>query len=338
MEIFVNKPTVRDMSDDLCLKRALFRSRFEIERGLRREGFVRIAGVDEAGRGPLAGPVVAAAVVLPSDREFLGLDDSKKLSEKERLRLFREISRSGAEIGVGIADVECVDTINVLNATYVAMRAAVQRLRSRPDFVLVDGFPIPDLPLPQMAIVGGDGKSNSIAAASVVAKCVRDSIMRSLHRRYPQYGFERHKGYPTAYHREAIRVHGPSPVHRRSFDLMGENKTECGKRAEDLAVLFLEAEGYRVVERNYRCRMGEIDIIAVEDEVLTFVEVRSRSGSSYGRAEESIGQHKRNRMRRVAEYYLLEKGLGNSRARFDVVAVSVGSDGVPALDLYKDAF
>lgn len=319
--------------------RFLFEARFEIERKLWREGFRRVAGVDEAGRGPLAGPVVAAAVVLPEGVEIFGLDDSKKLSEKERLRLFREIAGSRADIGVGIADVECVDKYNVLNATYMAMRTAIRRLKSGPDFALVDGFPIPELGLPQMALVGGDGRSNSIAAASIVAKCVRDSIMRSLHRRYPQYGFEKHKGYPTSDHREAIKIFGPSPVHRRSFDLIGDNsRREFGRKAEEMAAIFLQGEGYRIMERNYRCRLGEIDIIAIDGDVVTFVEVRSRSGRRCGQAEESVGPWKKNRIRRVAEQYLLQKGLRNVSVRFDVVAIEAGPDGVPALEIYKNAF
>jgi ribonuclease HII len=183
----------------------------------RRRGYRAVAGVDEAGRGPLAGPVVAAAVVLPQAFELPGLDDSKKLSAAERERLFRLIRRQAAAVGLGIVTAAEIDEINILQATLQAMALAVRRLRVSPDFLLVDGItPVP-LPLPQQTLKQGDARSVSIAAASIVAKVVRDRMMVAYERRFPGYGFARHKGYGSAEHLVAIARLGPCPLHRRTF-------------------------------------------------------------------------------------------------------------------------
>jgi ribonuclease HII len=190
------------------------------------KGYQRVAGIDEAGRGPLAGPVVAAAVVFDPDylqfqatKSLNGLTDSKRLSESRRDFFFGLLLEcSGARIGVGQAGVEEIDARNILRATYLAMARALAQLNPPPDHALIDGRPVPDLPCSSTAIVGGDGLSLSIAAASVVAKVTRDRIMVDLDRQYPEYGFARHKGYGTAEHLKALRKHGPSAVHRRSFE------------------------------------------------------------------------------------------------------------------------
>ena len=180
-------------------------------------GYRRVCGVDEAGRGPLAGPVVAAAVVLPRDCHIDGLGDSKKLSAAARARLVPEIRRVALAAGIGAADADEIDRINILQASLLAMARAVAALVRAPDFLLVDGVhPIPTT-IPQQTLIGGDGRSRAIAAASILAKQHRDELMAELGRRYPGYGFESHKGYPTAAHRDALRRLGPSPVHRRSF-------------------------------------------------------------------------------------------------------------------------
>lgn len=179
-----------------------------------------ICGIDEAGRGPLAGPVVAAAVVLPGDCRILYLNDSKKLSEKKREMLFDEIREKAAAYGIGMASPERIDVINILQATYEAMRQAVGRLEAQgvvPDVLLNDAVTIPGLNVKQVPIVKGDAKSLSIAAASILAKVTRDRMMAEYDKLYPAYGFARHKGYGTATHIEALRVHGPCPIHRRSF-------------------------------------------------------------------------------------------------------------------------
>ena len=176
-----------------------------------------VCGVDEAGRGPLAGPVVAAAVILDPANPVLGLNDSKKLSAKRREALAIEIRAKALAWFVAEASVEEIDRINILQASLLAMQRAVAGLAIPPERALIDGNRCPELSCPSEAIVGGDGKVESIAAASILAKTVRDAGMLELHERYPQYGFDRHMGYPTAVHLAALREHGVSPVHRRSY-------------------------------------------------------------------------------------------------------------------------
>jgi len=196
------------------------------ERRLVAVGIVRIAGVDEAGRGPLAGPVVAAAVVFPESifhaglpPGLAGLDDSKKLSPAARESFFERLLE-WPELDHGIARVESelIDSLNILQATHLAMSQALSRLRRRPEHVLIDGLPVPGIDRPQTALVRGDARSYSIAAASVLAKVTRDRIMLEYDRLYPAYGFARHKGYPTPEHVAALNRHGPCPIHRRSFE------------------------------------------------------------------------------------------------------------------------
>lgn len=176
-----------------------------------------ICGIDEAGRGPLAGTVVAAAVILDPQRPIAGLNDSKKLSEKKRQVLAEQIRERAIAWSVASASVEEIDTLNILQATMLAMQRAVAGLSVQPESALVDGNRCPQLAIPVEAVIKGDGKIASIAAASILAKTVRDAEMQVLHARYPQYGFDRHMGYPTAAHFAALRAHGASPVHRRSF-------------------------------------------------------------------------------------------------------------------------
>lgn len=176
-----------------------------------------ICGVDEAGRGPLAGPVCAAAVVLDPARPILGLDDSKKLSERTRERLFDEICEHAVTWCIAWASVEEIDELNILRATLLAMKRAVEGLSRAPSEVLVDGNFTPQIALPARAVVGGDALHAEISAASILAKTARDRHMLELHERYPQYGLAKHKGYPTAAHLAAIRVHGVNEIYRKSF-------------------------------------------------------------------------------------------------------------------------
>ena len=180
-----------------------------------------IAGVDEAGRGPLAGPVVAACAVIPLDYPFYYLNDSKKMSEKRREALFEELQKEAIAFGIGIVSPERIDEINILQATYEAMREALKDMEKRfsliPKILLNDAVTIPGISIPQKPIVHGDAKSLSIAAASVLAKVTRDHIMLKYDEQYPKYGFKQHKGYGTKVHREAILTYGPCPIHRRSF-------------------------------------------------------------------------------------------------------------------------
>ncbi|HSB51899.1 MAG TPA: ribonuclease HII [Dissulfurispiraceae bacterium] len=191
---------------------------YGFDESVRSEGFTVIAGVDEAGRGPLAGPVVAAAVVLPRDAKIDRVRDSKKVPEVERESLFRLIVLNALSVGIGSVEAGDIDRTDILRATRKAMCDAVAGLDRQPDVVLIDGISVPGILTPQVPVIKGDAKSFSIAAASIVAKVVRDRIMRRYHRLYPEYGFDRHKGYATQEHLSSLRRLGPCPVHRKSFD------------------------------------------------------------------------------------------------------------------------
>ncbi len=194
------------------------RPSFRFERAAARSGAKIIAGVDEAGRGPLAGPVVAAAVILPDGFKLRGLNDSKQLTAERRDEFFQVLTGDPRVVfGVGIVEADWIDRINILQATHRAMAEALRRLPVQPDHVLVDGLPVKSFTIPQTAIVKGDARSFSIAAASVIAKVTRDRLMLALHVQYPVYGFDQHKGYPTPDHLAALRAHGPCPIHRRTF-------------------------------------------------------------------------------------------------------------------------
>jgi ribonuclease HII len=214
----------RALADEFARRRARqlrerrrIRELFRAERELFAEGLVRLAGVDEVGMGPLAGPVIAAAVVLPPDAPLLGLRDSKQLSAIARERLDGEIRAQAWDVALGRADPEEIDRLNIYWAGLLAMQRAVSALREPPEMVLVDGRRIPDLAVRQRPVVGGDATVGSIAAASVVAKVCRDQLMGELDRSYPGYGFAHNAGYATAEHLSALARAGPTPVHRRSF-------------------------------------------------------------------------------------------------------------------------
>ena len=193
-----------------------------LERSLRQKGYQRIGGLDEVGRGPLAGPVVAACVILEENCTYSTFVDSKSIGAEKRSRLFMELQNSGAGIGVGIVSETDIDRINILQASLLAMKKAILAMPLEPDFILVDGNqPIP-MTIPQQTLVRGESKSASIAAASIVAKVVRDELMEQYHRQYPQYNFLQNKGYPTLEHRQAIKKHGPCAIHRQSFKCVKE--------------------------------------------------------------------------------------------------------------------
>lgn len=176
-----------------------------------------VAGIDEAGRGPLAGPVVAGAVILPAGLVIEGLKDSKQTSADERKRLFWEIVSHSVGIGIGIVDAGVIDRINILQSTKLAMETAVRDLKQVPDIILIDAVKLPNIKITQKSMIKGESVSASIAAASIVAKFVRDDIMDTYHKKYPLYNFRKHKGYPTEEHIKKIRIHGPCPIHRKSF-------------------------------------------------------------------------------------------------------------------------
>lgn len=190
----------------------------QIEKMLTDKGYQAICGVDEVGRGPLAGPVVAAAVILPYEIEIAGIDDSKKLTAARREEIFDEIIQREIVCAIGIIDNETIDQINIHKASLMAMRKAVTDLKQKPEFVLVDGnHTVPNIAQPQYAIVGGDATCKAISAASIIAKVTRDKIMEKYQTIYPDFSFAQHKGYPTPAHLEELRLHGPCDIHRRSF-------------------------------------------------------------------------------------------------------------------------
>ncbi len=205
-------------------EKARFLSLLERENELKASGYNFIAGIDEAGRGPLAGRVYAAAVILPDDVFLEGLDDSKKLSEKKREMLFDQILEKALSYSIAYATEEEIDQINILNATHLAMNRAADGLKIKPDYCIIDGNSIKNMSFPHETMVKGDAKSASIAAASILAKVSRDRYIIELSKEYPEYGFEKHKGYGTKLHTDAILKYGPLPIHRRSFlkKLLGE--------------------------------------------------------------------------------------------------------------------
>jgi len=238
------------------------------ERILWRSGTRRVAGVDEAGVGPPAGPVVAAAVVFPPSCEIPGIDDSKRLDAETRLRLEEEI-RKHASVAVGLASVAEIDRLNIHHAALLAMRRAVRALPEPPEHVLVDARTIPDLDLPQNRFSKGDGIDYSIAAASIVAKNHRDRLMEALDREHPGYGFARHKGYSTPEHQEAVRRLGPSPVHRRSFDALREWRGEYSERFYALRRELEAARGAEALQAfERRLRDGRSELPEVEQKKL----------------------------------------------------------------------
>ena len=194
-----------------------------IEKSHFENGITCICGVDEAGRGPLAGPVCAAAVILPPNIQIPGLDDSKKLTDKRRRELFPVIKEHALAYGIAFADHKEIDQINILQATYLAMERAMNDLSVKPELALIDGNRAKDFGIPVQTVVKGDSLSASIAAASILAKTYRDDYMNGLHQEYPYYDWNKNKGYPTKKHRAAIREHGATPYHRMTFNLLGED-------------------------------------------------------------------------------------------------------------------
>ena len=189
----------------------------EIEEGLYSKGIKLVCGVDEAGRGPLCGPVVAAAVILKPDSKIEGVNDSKKLSEKKREQVYENIMENALAVGVGMSDVDVIESVNILNATKLAMKEAISKLKVQPEYVLIDGNQMIDITIPGETVVHGDAISESIAAASIVAKVTRDRMLIEWDKTYPEYGFAKHKGYGTKAHVEAIGKYGLTPIHRPSF-------------------------------------------------------------------------------------------------------------------------
>lgn len=316
----------------------------DYENEYRARGYTCVCGIDEAGRGPLCGPVCAAAVILPENCEIEGLNDSKKLSEKKREALFDVVIEKAVAYGIGTASAREIDEINILQATFLAMRRAVEALGVQPDLALIDGNRKPGLPCDEVTIVKGDGKCMSIAAASILAKVTRDRYMREMDEKYPQYCFARHKGYGTKLHYEKIAEFGICDLHRRSFlkKILGEENrqtptAETGKHGEEIAAAYYEKHGYTVVGRNVHARCGEIDLIAENEETLVFAEVKTRSPGGLGRPCEAVDERKQQKIVKTALVYLQEHE-SEKQPRFDVLEVFLAPGQVPKVRCIPAAF
>lgn len=297
------------------------------ERECYQKGYDIVAGVDEVGRGPLAGPVVTAAVILPKDCKIEGINDSKKLSAKKREQLYHIIIQKALSYGIGVIPSSRIDEINILQATYEAMREAITKLSITPQIVLVDALHIPDISMPQRGIVGGDGKSISIAAASIVAKVTRDAMMEKYSKLYTQYHFEKNKGYGSQQHIEAIQKYGPCAIHRKTFikNIFSQKQysqnPSYGTKGEILACREMEKMGYRILQRNFRRSCGEIDIIAQKQNTIVFTEVKFRHTDKNGQPCEAVTAEKQKRIVETAKYYIAENNITTLDIRFDVAEV-----------------
>lgn len=310
------------------------------EAALRETGATSIAGFDEVGRGPLCGPVVSAAVILPPDSRIPGVNDSKKLSQKAREELYDAITAEAVAFGVGIVENTVIDDINILNAVKLSMKKAYEALSVKPDMLVIDALRI-DVDVRQKAYIKGDENIYSISAASIVAKVTRDRMMCAYADTYPEYHLASNKGYGTFEHIEAIREYGPTPIHRMSFLSSipyshSKNHFE-GLKAEDFAVQYISESGCAVLDRNYRRAGGEVDIVFLDGETVVFCEVKMRGRSDYGTAEESVDRQKQTRLIATANKYMLEKGLFGD-ARFDIIALSMKTDGAYAVRHHQNAF
>ena len=316
-----------------------------------RRGFGTVVGIDEAGRGPLAGPLVAAALVLPPGILIQGVDDSKKLTDRRRRSLFTSIMEHASCSGLGIVSPSEIDEFGMAEAVRLSFRRAAGALSTNPDMFLVDGNPVKGLEFPCRFIVRGDGRSQVIASASIVAKVSRDDMMLNAHQEYPAYGFDSNKGYGTAAHLEAIREHGPCPLHRFSFSPLrqtsekGQLSLDLGtgaagkaqwKQAEEFVVRQLESQGWKLEERNLRWRGGEVDIIVSNGDLAAFVEVKLASPGSRAKQLEKLDPAKIGRIVSAAVHWIGRTGYGGG-CRFDLALVNNGARGF-TMDYFESAF
>lgn len=305
-------------------------SLYSFDRQFRSTKNINLAGVDEAGRGPLAGPVVAAAVILPVEKDHPQIRDSKTLTEIQREHLYGWIMENSISVETGISFPSEIDQINILQATIKAMKNAVSKLNLDPDLLLIDGNPFSWNGMNSEFIKKGDGKSLSIAAASIIAKVTRDRLMKKYDAIFPEYGFARHKGYGTEQHLDALKEFGATPIHRRSFNpvknylpyLKTMKNKDIGRLGEQIAACGVIRSGYEILEMNFNVPgIGEIDLIHKEDEELVFTEVKTLSKPEmYASPEARIDRLKAERIMAAAGQYLEEKGFGEN-IRFDVISV-----------------
>ncbi|HHU07143.1 MAG TPA: ribonuclease HII [Clostridiaceae bacterium] len=298
------------------------------------QGYQAIAGVDEAGRGPLAGPVVAAACILPPDREFPGLNDSKKMTLKRRETLYQNIIESAIAYSIIPVSAEIIDLINIRNATLQGMAAAVRNLKHEPDLVLTDAMALQGFTIPVQAIVKGDSKVNCIAAASVLAKVSRDRLMGEYDISFPNYGFAQHKGYGTKAHYQALEALGPCPIHRQSFlkTKLGEacnaRAGELGEKCEREVAHHLAKQGFAIIGHRFKIHnVGEIDLVCLRDDMVYFVEVKARSDSSnYGGLAATITAEKIRHIRATAAIFLRDNKMSDKTAVLLAALVSLNNN------------
>lgn len=272
--------------------------------------------MDEAGRGPLAGPLVASSVILPSTFKNSELTDSKKLTDKVRRELFPIIKKEALSYSYGIVTAAEIDKNRMSWAVRTSFNRCIQPLLKQVDVFLIDGNSVTNLKGPARFVVKGDQKSLSIAASSVLAKVTRDDFMLDAHKKYPEYGFDKHKGYGTKAHIQEIRKRGPSPIHRMSFNplrswyqtgqmsLFPDFKRNKGKAAEKLTELYYKKQGYRIISRNWSCSYGEIDLILQKEGKIVFVEVKSSYSGNIELAIRKIDKKKQRRIRNAAKQWM----------------------------------
>lgn len=303
-----------------------------------------IAGVDEAGRGPIAGPVVTAAVILEEGVTVEGVRDSKIISEKMREKLYSDILERALSVGIGILHEEVIDRINILAATQKAMRMALGRLNPQPDEALVDGYGLPDQIVKNRGIVSGDEKIHVISAASIIAKVTRDRMLRMYDIVFPEYKFGKHKGYGTREHLELLEKHLACPIHRRSFHPVKNHLPTLtyikknrllGSWGEKLAATELIHKGYEIVKMNYNAApYGEIDIVARNNQTTVFVEVKTSGQTRWVKPEAKVNYKKISSLEKAFEVFINEH-VETGDCRFDLMTILFGG-GKPKITHYVD--
>ena len=303
-----------------------------------------IAGVDEAGRGPLAGPVVAGAVVLQKNHGIEGLGDSKKLTAKRREAAFVQIMEKAEDVGIGIVSSKEIDRTNILAATHKAMKMALGKLNPKPKRALIDGHPLKTQMIPNKGIIDGDAKIESIMAASIAAKVTRDKIMEQYHIIFPDYGFAKHKGYGTKLHMEALVQKKACPIHRKSFAPVKANlptlkwlkeEKKIGRLGERLSALSILKEGFEILEMNRTCgHHGELDIIARKDDLLLFIEVKSATKEQMGGLSLKVDEKKQQKLQDAIHYYIQKENPEFKDIRLDVSTVLFGK-GKPKIEFFR---
>jgi|TARA_B100000029_G_scaffold90408_1_gene80235 ribonuclease HII len=292
-----------------------------------------ICGVDEAGRGPLAGPVVAAAVILPEEHQISGLNDSKKLTEKNRVKLYKEISDL-AQISIGIVSHRIIDKNNILNATYLAMEKAILGLKTKPDLSLIDGYGLPNDNIKNEGIIRGDSKVESISAASIIAKVTRDILMQKINPIFPEFKFAKHKGYGTKYHIEILKKLKATPIHRKSFAPVKNNlpTKKVFKNKKKLTQLSIQLASLDYIRRGYEIKniewnsdeFGRINIIVKKNNHFKIVDIRVKNGfPSSDELREVLSSSKKT---------ILEQNL-DENILIDVANFSLKK---PSIDIYSD--